>query len=38
MKPKCSSQFGGKEGVQRELDGVQSNRVMYQRIASELDT
>ena len=27
----------GQEGVQRELDGVQRNRVVYQRIASELE-
>ena len=27
----------GQEGVQRELDGMQRNRVVYQRIASELE-
>ena len=27
----------GQEGVQRELDGVQRNRVVYQRIVSELE-
>ena len=27
----------GQEGVQRELDGVQRNRVVYHHIASELE-